>query len=612
MPSFSEEIETKLALLPELPGVYLWKDKEETIIYVGKALNLKHRIKNYLNPAGKDLKTRHLIKNIASLDYIITNSEADAFILEATLIKRYRPKYNIMLKDDKRYPFVKITVNEPFPRIFITRDLQKDNAQYFGPYTEVRYLRNTLRNLEWIFPLRSCNRNIPKIKYKQPCMNYQLGKCSAPCVGYISQAHYAQIVNQLLRFFSGRYAEILDELRIEMQNASEELRFEDAAKYRDRIIAIERIQKRQSVFNVEGRNIDIIGFYQEEKKAVCVVLKMNNGAIIHQENYPLANLDYDEPDSILASFLQLYYTDKEEMPEEILLPFSPQEMDKLNSWLGNRLQIPQRGEKTKLIAMAKRNAFNLVEESKLAYLRKANRTIFPVQELKEVLKLPKLPRKIVCMDISTIQGSDTVSSAVFFENGKSKKKYYRHYIIRSIETQNDFAAMQETMTRFLKETEKEPSMKPDLIVIDGGKGQLSASKHILQSSGKEDIYLISLAKRAEEVFIPGNEQSLILPRSSSALRLLIAIRDEAHRFALSLHRKRRSQRTLESTLENIPGIGKKNKFLLLKELGSIENIAKADIATLTNIKGVGSKTAMQIYNHFHKEENHKENKVERV
>ncbi len=609
MPSFSEEIETKLALLPELPGVYLWKDKEETIIYVGKALNLKHRIKNYLNPAGKDLKTRHLIKNIASLDYIITNSEADAFILEATLIKRYRPKYNIMLKDDKRYPFVKITVNEPFPRIFITRDLQKDNAQYFGPYTEVRYLRNTLRNLEWIFPLRSCNRNIPKIKYKQPCMNYQLGKCSAPCVGYISQAHYAQTVNQLLRFFSGRYAEILDELRIEMQNASEELRFEDAAKYRDRIIAIERIQKRQSVFNVEGRNIDIIGFYQEEKKAVCVVLKMNNGAIIHQENYPLANLDYDEPDSILASFLQLYYTDKEEMPEEILLPFSPQEMDKLNSWLGNRLQIPQRGEKTKLIAMAKRNAFNLVEESKLAYLRKANRTIFPVQELKEVLKLPKLPRKIVCMDISTIQGSDTVSSAVFFENGKSKKKYYRHYIIRSIETQNDFAAMQETMTRFLKETEKEPSMKPDLIVIDGGKGQLSASKQILQSSGKEDIYLISLAKRAEEVFIPGNEQSLILPRSSSALRLLIAIRDEAHRFALSLHRKRRSQRTLESTLENIPGIGKKNKFLLLKELGSIENIAKADIATLTNIKGVGSKTAMQIYNHFHKEENHKENKV---
>lgn len=599
MPAFSEEIETKLALLPEQPGVYLWKDKDGTIIYIGKALNLKHRIKNYLNPAGKDLKTEHLIKNIADLDYIITNSEADAFILEATLVKRYRPKYNIMLKDDKRYPFVKITVNEPFPRIFITRELLKDNAKYFGPYTEVRYLRNTLRDLEWIFPLRSCNRNIPKIKYKQPCMNFQLGKCPAPCIGNISQKDYAKTVNQLLRFFNGRYTELLDELRTEMQNASAELRFEEAGKFRDRIIAIERIQKRQSVFNVEGGNIDIIGFYREEKRAVCVILKMKNGAIIHQENYPLTNLDYEEPDSILASFLQLYYADREEMPEEVLLPFAPKDMDKLNSWLGNKLQIPQRGEKTKLIAMAKTNAFNIVEESKLAHLRKANRTIFPVQELKEALKLPKLPRKIVCMDISTIQGSDTVSSAVFFENGKSKKKYYRHFIIRSIETQNDYAAMQETMARFLTETKKEPQMKPDLIVIDGGKGQLSASEQILRASGINDISIIALAKRAEEVFVPGNEQSIILPRSSSALRLLINIRDEAHRFALSLHRKRRSRRTLESELESISGIGEKTKFLLLKELGSVENIANANRETLSKIKGIGPKIAEKIYNHFH-------------
>jgi excinuclease ABC subunit C len=599
MPAFSEEIETKLALLPEQPGVYLWKDKDGTIIYIGKALNLKHRIKNYLNPAGKDLKTEHLIKNIADLDYIITNSEADAFILEATLVKRYRPKYNIMLKDDKRYPFVKITVNEPFPRIFITRELLKDNAKYFGPYTEVRYLRNTLRDLEWIFPLRSCNRNIPKIKYKQPCMNFQLGKCPAPCIGNISQKDYAKTVNQLLRFFNGRYTELLDELRTEMQNASAELRFEEAGKFRDRIIAIERIQKRQSVFNVEGGNIDIIGFYREEKRAVCVILKMKNGAIIHQENYPLTNLDYEEPDSILASFLQLYYADREEMPEEVLLPFAPKDMDKLNSWLGNKLRIPQRGEKTKLIAMAKTNAFNIIEESKLAHLRKANRTIFPVQELKEALKLPKLPRKIVCMDISTIQGSDTVSSAVFFENGKSKKKYYRHFIIRSIETQNDYAAMQETMARFLTETKKEPQMKPDLIVIDGGKGQLSASEQILRASGNNDISIIALAKRAEEVFVPGNEQSIILPRSSSALRLLINIRDEAHRFAISLHRKRRSRRTLESELESISGIGEKNKFLLLKELGSVENIANANRETLSKIKGIGPKIAEKIYNHFH-------------
>jgi excinuclease ABC subunit C len=543
------------------------------------------------------------VKNIADLEYIITNSESDAFILEATLIKHHRPKYNIMLKDDKRYPFVKITVNEPFPRIFITRELLKDDAKYFGPYTEVRYLRSTLRDLEWIFPLRNCNRNIPKTKYKQPCMNYQLGKCPAPCVGCINQKDYAVIVNRLLRFFSGRYTELIDELRAEMQNASDSLDFEEAAKLRDRIVAIQSIQKRQSVFNVEGGNTDIIGFYREEKRAVCVVFKMQNGAIIHQENYPLANLDYEESDSILASFLQLYYADKEEMPDEVLLPFAPKYIDKLNSWLGNKLQVPQRGEKTKLIAMAKRNAFNIVEESKLAHLRKANRTIFPIQELKEVLKLPKLPRKIVCMDISTIQGSDTVSSAVFFENGKSKKKYYRHFIIRSIDTQNDFAAMQETMARFLTETEKDEQMKPDLIIVDGGKGQLSASEQILNSSGKNDISLIALAKRAEEVYLSGNEQSIVLPRSSSALRLLITIRDEAHRFAITFHRKRRTQRTLESALEAIPGIAETNKFLLLKELGSIDNIAKADIETLSSIKGIGIKTATKIYNHFHNEEN---------
>ncbi len=603
MQALSKEIESKLSLLPDQPGVYLWKDKNVTIIYIGKALNLKHRVRSYFASSGKDVKTEHLVKNIADLEYIITNSESDAFILEATLIKHHRPKYNIMLKDDKRYPFIKITVNEPFPRIFITRELLKDDAKYFGPYTEVRYLRSTLRDLEWIFPLRNCNRNIPKTKYKQPCMNYQLGKCPAPCVGCINQKDYAVIVNRLLRFFSGRYTELIDELRAEMQNASDSLDFEEAAKLRDRIVAIQSIQKRQSVFNVEGGNTDIIGFYREEKRAVCVVFKMQNGAIIHQENYPLANLDYEESDSILASFLQLYYADKEEMPDEVLLPFAPKDIDKLNSWLGNKLQVPQRGEKTKLIAMAKRNAFNIVEESKLAHLRKANRTIFPIQELKEVLKLPKLPRKIVCMDISTIQGSDTVSSAVFFENGKSKKKYYRHFIIRSIDTQNDFAAMQETMARFLTETEKDEQMKPDLIIVDGGKGQLSASEQILNSSGKNDISLIALAKRAEEVYLSGNEQSIVLPRSSSALRLLITIRDEAHRFAITFHRKRRTQRTLESALEAIPGIAETNKFLLLKELGSIDNIAKADIETLSSIKGIGIKTATKIYNHFHNEEN---------
>jgi excinuclease ABC subunit C len=325
---------------------------------------------------------------------------------------------------------------------------------------------------------------------------------------------------------------------------------------------------------------------------------MKDGAIVNQENYPLTNLDFEPRETILFSFLQLYYTTVENMPEEVLLPFEPLDMDKLNLWLGNKFVVPQRGEKTKLIAMAKRNAFHLVEESKLAHLRKANRTVFPIQELKDVLLLPRLPRKMVCMDISTIQGTDTVSSAVFFENGKAQKKFYRHFIIRSIDTQNDFAAMQETLQRFLAEVDKDAEMKPDLIIIDGGKGQLSASQAVLLASDKSDISLISLAKRAEEVFVPKVESSIILPRSSSALRLLVNIRDEAHRFAITFHRSRRSKRTLASALEAIPGVGEQSMFLLLKALGSVEQISKTGIETLCQIKGIGPKTAETIYKHF--------------
>ena len=310
------------------------------------------------------------------------------------------------------------------------------------------------------------------------------------------------------------------------------------------------------------------------------------------------NNEISTQEQMLSAFIQLYYAEKDELPDEILLPFAPAEIEELNNWLGNKLQIPQRGEKSKLLAMAKSNAFHLIEERKLSHLRKSNRTIFPIQELKEKLSLPKLPRKIVCMDISTIQGTDTVSSAVFFENGKAKKKYYRHFIIRSIDTQNDFAALQETLTRLLVEIEKYPEMKPDLLVIDGGKGQLSSCYATLISSGV-DISIISLAKRAEEVYLPKQVESIILSRSSSALRLLTNIRDEAHRFAINFHRSRRSKRTLISELEDVPGIGEKTKFMLLKELGSVSEIRNCTEEQLGSLPGIGPKTAKMLFNHFH-------------
>lgn len=600
MVQISQKIADKIKLLPDQAGIYIWKDKDSEIIYVGKAKNLSHRIKSYLVDTVKDIKTTQLVRHIDDLDFIITNSENEAFLLEANLIKQHRPKYNINLKDDKRYPFIKITLNEPFPRVLVTRELLRDGGRYFGPYTDTRSLRKTLRVLEWIFPLRSCKRNIPigKIVFSRACINYQMGKCPAPCIGRITQHDYLHIIRTMTDFFSGRYQEIMDEFRRTMLNASDIDEFELAALWRDRILEMEKIQKRQSVFYPDNRNIDIIGFYQEVSIVFTVVLRMVNGKIINQENYPLSQVEDSDKEEILAAFLKLYYSNKDELPEEILLPHEPAEFDELNSWLENKLSLPQRGEKSKLIAMAKKNAFQLVEERKLFHLKKANRTILPIQEMKEKLNLPKLPRKIVCMDISTIQGTDTVSSAVFFENGKPRKKNYRHFIIRSIDTQNDFAAMAETMTRFLDEADKYPEMFPDLIIIDGGKGQLSSALQIVKAAKKE-IPVISLAKRLEEVFIPELSDSIMLPKSSMSLRFITAIRDEAHRFAINFHRLRRSKRTLISELEDIEGVGEKTKFLLLKELGSVDAIKNSTLEELTAIKGVGESTAQKIIEYFH-------------
>lgn len=595
-----ELIEQKLRFLPDQPGIYIWKDAAGEVIYVGKAKDLKNRVRSYLSNSPKDIKTEQLVRHIRDLDFIITLSEHDAFILEATLIKRHKPKYNILLKDDKRYPFVKITLQEAFPRIMVTREVERDGSRYIGPFTDAGSLRMTLRNFEWIFPIRTCSRNIPadKIKYKNACINHQLGKCPAPCIGAVSREEYLRIVRRQMSFFEGKHQEILDEFRNEMNTLAEDLKFEEAAHLRDRIQAIEKIRKRQVVYSPDSHNIDVLGFYQEENVAVCVVLRIMGGMMVNCEDYPLSNAEDRDPGQILGAFVKLYYTTRDDLPEEILLPFEPAEMEELNAWLRGKLSLPQRGEKSKLLAMAKRNAFQLVEERKLAHLRKANRTIFPIQELKEKLALPKLPRKMVCMDISTIQGTDTVSSAVFFENGKPKKKFYRHFIIRSIDTQNDYAALQETLTRFIAEVAKDEQMLPDLLIIDGGKGQLSACKEILDASEHSGLPLISLAKRVEEIYVPGRQDSLILPRSSSALRLLTAIRDEAHRFAINFHRSRRSKRTLISELEEIPGIGEQTKFLLLKELGSVEEIKNASLEKLASIKGIGPHTAARIQEHF--------------
>ncbi len=590
-------VKPKLKLLPVSPGVYIMKNTSGNIIYIGKAKVLRNRVRSYFTVAHSDTKTIEMVSKIADLEYILTKTENQALELEANLIKKHQPKYNIALKDDRRKPFIKITINEPFPQVFVTRELEKVGSKYFyfGPYNDTKALRKTMRMLEWIFPLRTCTRNIPEGDpvFQRPCMNFQLGKCSAPCIGNISIEEYRKNVNALIHFIKGRNQDVINDFTSRMKDYSAKLNFEEAAKLRDKIENIQKLNRSKNMFFTDEKNRDIIGIYQEGNRAAVAVLKILSGKLLNKESYALNNTEGATLAQIMEAFLKQYYSTKlDELPFRIFLQTEPEDLETLNKWLKNKILIPQKGDNKALISIARENAFNFVEEEKLKYLRKSNRTIFPIKELKDKLNLRKLPRKMICIDISTIQGSDTVSSLVFFENGKPKKKNYRHFIIKTVIGQDDFAAMEETIKRYL--TKIEENEKPDLIVIDGGKGQLSKSYNILDGMKIKDIEMISLAKRIEEVFLPGSNSSIILPRNSSALRVLVKIRDEAHRFAITFHRKRRKKRTLKSELDDISGIGEQTKFSLLKKFGSVDNIRNTSVTELISVKGIGEKSARVI------------------
>ena len=595
MQKISKKIKQKLTLLPTSPGVYIMKSASGNIIYIGKARVLKNRVRSYFRGIPSDNKTEELVNKIADLDYILTKTEDQALVLEANLIRKHKPKYNIQLKDDKSKPFIKITIKEPFPQVFITRELKKDGSKYFGPYPDIKALRKTIRIIEWIFPIRTCTRNILKGEplFQRPCINFQLGKCSAPCVGNISIEEYRKNVTALIQFIKGRNHDVINDFTLRMKECSDKLKFEEAAKFRDKIANIQKLNRSKNMFFTDEKNRDVIGIYQEGSRAAVAVLKILSGKLLNKEIYALNNTDGTTLSQIMEAFLKQYYSSKlEKLPFRIFLQIEPEDSEILNKWLKNKLIIPQKGDKKALISIAKENAFNFVEEEKLKYLRKSNRTIFPIKELKDKLNLKKLPRKMICIDISTIQGTDTVSSLVFFENGKPKKKNYKHFIMRTVSGQDDFASMEETMKRYLKKIEK--NEKPDLIVVDGGKGQLSKSFNVLKEMKIKDIEMISLAKRIEEVFLPEHKNSIILPRNSSALRVLVKIRDEAHRSAITFHRKRRKKRTLKSELDNISGVGEQTKFALLKKFGSVENIRNISITELISIKGIGEKSAKTI------------------
>ena len=420
-----QKIKSKLSLLPDKPGVYLMKNRAASIIYVGKAKNLKNRVRSYFSGTPADEKTGELVSRIKDFDYIITHNEEEALILESNLIKKYRPKYNVMLKDDKKYPFIKITLNEPFPRVIITRQLDKDGAKYIGPFTDTRAVRKTVRLLEWIFPYRTCKRVIPegKVIYDKACINYQLKKCPAPCIGKISKVDYNNTIRQIMNFLKGRNQDVIDDLIQEMQHRSETQDFENAARLRDRIRDIQKLNRSRNTYFTDNKDRDVIGLSKEDDKAAVAVLKILSGKLLNKEIYALNNVLEQDIEHILAAFLAQYYSSRiQELPYKILLPTEPEDFPLLNKFLKNKLKVPLRGEMRSLVKLAAKNAFNYVEEQKLSHMRKSDRTVLPVKELKDKLRLKRLPRKMICLDVSTIQGSDTVSSLVYFENGKPRKE----------------------------------------------------------------------------------------------------------------------------------------------------------------------------------------------
>ena len=563
------------------------RDNTDTIIYVGKAKNLVKRVKSYFREKLDRPKTQILMSHFDSLEYIVTNSEKEALILEATLIKKHRPRYNVQLKDDKRYPYVKIT-NEKFPRLIITRDVAK-NGVYYGPFTDVGSVKQTVKFLKSLFKIRTC-RNMDG-----PCLNSQIDLCLAPCAGNVSEKEYSEIINKIDLFFQGKYSTIVKNLKTEMAEAAMKEEYEKAAVIRDQIESIEEIMEKQFVDLVDDDlDQDVIAIAPGENEVVVIIMPIRNGKIVGRDDFLMSGSQYDSSSEVLFAFIQQYYGYNRHIPKQILLDEDIDDKELLEDWLsdlrGNKvhIKVPQKGVKLRLVKMAHKNAEIIKHQKKTM----ENSLI----ELKKYLKLENLPRVIEGYDISNISGKFAVGSKVSFKDGKPNKKSYKHFKIKT-PGPNDFAMMEELLTRRLKRVDSDP--EPDLMVIDGGKGQLGMVCGVLEKLNLTHIPVIGLAKEFEEIYTPNSKRPIIIPKNSKALHLLQQVRDESHRFAITYHRKLRSKNIQASSLDNIAGIGKKRKINLLKEFGTIENIKKASVDDLAKIEGMNKKTAENVYNYYH-------------
>jgi excinuclease ABC subunit C len=591
-----DAVATKLPHLPEGPGVYLWKGRDGTTLYVGKAKRLRSRVRSYFaNDQLENPKTRHLVALIADLETIVVPTEAHALILEANLIKEYRPRFNIALRDDKSYPYIKVTVQEPFPRVFVTRRLEDDGASYFGPYTDVGAMRRSLNVVKRIFTVRSCNYDMPAQMPERPCLDYYIKRCKAPCILAQSQENYRTMIDEVVLFLSGRPEEVVRRVKERMDLASEQLDFERAAELRDALHHLEQMEEPTVVLEVEGGDRDVIGYARDGDDACVTVLRIRAGKLLSREQRFLTNIEGEDDADVMPIFLAGSYVGMQERARQLLLPFDFPDRELIEQALpDSRILIPQRGPRRDLIALAEQNARHLLEELKLSSMEADERAGDPVYELGRELGLQRLPRSLVCFDISTTQGTDTVGSCVWFENGRAKRGEYRKFKVKTVEGTDDFASIQEVVRRYFERRLKDEKPLPDLIVIDGGKGQLSAAHAALVELGLTDRPLISLAKRDEEVFIWGREEPLRLSRRSPGLRLLQQARDEAHRFAVTYNRKRRSMRTVTSELLKVPGIGPVKRRQLLKEFGSVQGVRDASEEAIASLPGFSAERARKL------------------
>ena len=588
-----------MALLPDKPGVYLMKDDKGRIIYVGKAINLKNRVRSYFqssrNHSGKVLA---LVARIIDLEYIITASEIEALILECNLIKKHHPKYNISLRDDKTYPYIKLTY-EDYPRVYATRKVLKDGARYFGPYTSAGAVHETLRLLKTLFPLRSCR----KLVAKRPCLEHHIKRCLAPCANKVDQETYGEMIKAVALFLEGRSDVVAKNLKRLMAAAAEELEFEQAARLRDQLAAVEKIMEKQNIVTGSGDQ-DAIGLARSAVGICAQVFFIRSGKMVGRDHFMLSGGEDEADENILEAFIKQYYSQAGFIPREILLPLELEEQQLLADWLssskGSRVQVetPKRGTKKDLVNMAAGNAAIVLKEQAVRLETDVAKTTGAAAELGQYLGLPNAPERIECFDISHIQGSETVASMVVFEGGQANKNEYRRYKLNTVEGKpDDFKSMQEVVGRRYRDAlEKGPI--PDLIIIDGGKGQLNAALTLIRAAGLTEVPVVGLAKEFEHIFREGISEPLILPRHSQSLYLVQRIRDEAHRFAITYHRKLRSKRNLVSVLDHIPGIGAKRRKALWDHFGSLAKIKTAEVEVLAKVEGMTLSAAEAVYNFF--------------